>query len=67
MNNQKLKEYRLTRSIHTLSVKSEGTVIDIYESVAYCIEPVSRTENGIVRITSKLNRNKLYGDVFNYR
>lgn len=37
MNKKKLENYSLTGSIHTLSVKSQGLVEDVQESVSNCI------------------------------
>lgn len=65
MNQKKLDDYCLTGSIHTLSVKSPGMVEDIDESVKNCIESCTKTQGGRTT-TSKINPNKLTGDVFTY-
>lgn len=65
MNQEKLKEYNLTGSIHTISVKSPGIVEDIQEEVKRCVEASSHTENGETT-TSKINVNKLMGDIFRF-
>ncbi len=66
MNKQKLKEYNLTGSIHTISIKSPGIVEDIQEDVSKCISSKSQTQNGM-STTSIINPNKLLGDVFGYQ
>lgn len=67
MNQKKLAQYELTGSIHTLSVKSTGMPIDIQEEVKDCIESSSRsTKKDVVTTTTKINPNKLMGDVFSY-
>lgn len=66
MNKQKLDNYNLTGSIHTLSIKSPGMVEDIQEEVAKCISSNSQSKNGMVT-TSVINPNKLMGDVFSYQ
>lgn len=66
MNKQKLKNYNLTGSIHTLSIKSPGTVEDIQKEVSKCISSNSKAENGLNTTTSVINPNKLVGDVFSY-
>lgn len=66
MNKQKLEEYNLTGSIHTLSIKSPGIVEDIQKEVANCIISNSQTQNGMTT-TSIINPNKLLGDIFSYR
>jgi hypothetical protein len=66
MNKKKLEEYCLTGSIHTLSIKSPGTVKDIDEKVSNCIVAhSSQTQNGEIT-TSVINPNKLIGDIFSY-
>lgn len=65
MNQKKLDDYCLTGSIHTLAVKSPGMVEDIDESVKNCIESCTKTQGGRTT-TSKINPNKLTGDVFTY-
>lgn len=65
MNKQKLDNYNLTGSIHTLSIKSPGMVEDIQEEVSNCIISNSQAKNGLTT-TSVINPNKLVGDVFSY-
>ena len=66
MNKQKLENYNLTGSIHTLSVKSPGIVEDIQKEVSNCITANSQTKNNQPTTTSIINPNKLVGDVFAY-
>ena len=65
MNQQKLNDYTLTGSIHTLAIKSPGIVEDIQEEVSNCIVTSSQTKNETTT-TSIINVNKLMGDVFRY-
>lgn len=65
MNKQKLENYNLTGSIHTLAVKSPGIVQDIMDEVSNCIVANSQTSKGMTT-TSIINPNKLVGDVFTY-
>lgn len=65
MNQEKLQNYNLTGSIHTLSIKSPGIVADIQEEVSNCIIASSQTKNSPTT-TSIINVNKLIGDVFRY-
>lgn len=63
MNKEKLNDYHVTGSIHTLSVKSPGQV-EIDPDVARCIDAAySRNKD---RTTSIINPNKLMGDLFKY-
>lgn len=66
VNKEKLRDYNLTGSIHTLEVKSSGEVKDIMEEVSNCI--TTTTSNGKRGQISKsiINPNKLVGDVFSY-
>lgn len=66
MNEQKLKEYNLTASVHTLSVKSEGAVDDVQPEVSNSIIATCQNKNGMPVTTSIINPNKLHGDVFTY-
>lgn len=65
MDKQKLNNYKLTGSIHTLSVKSDGVVEDVQPEVSDCIIASTHTKNGTTT-TSIINPNKLVGDVFTY-
>ena len=65
MDKQKLNNYKLTGSIHTLSVKSDGVVEEVQPEVSDCIIASTHTKNGTTT-TSIINPNKLVGDVFAY-
>ena len=65
MDKQKLNNYKLMGSIHTLSVKSDGVVEDVQPEVSDCIIASTHTKNGTTT-TSIINPNKLVGDVFTY-
>lgn len=62
MNVNKRNNYQLTGSIHTLSLISLP-VTDIDESIAPCFDTLSSREN---LSYSKINANKLVGDLFSY-
>lgn len=62
MNKNKLDNYSLTGSIHTLSVKSPGIIEDVQKEVSNCITANSQIKNQTT--TSIINPNKLMGDVF---
>lgn len=62
MNVNKRNNYQLTGSIHTLSLVSLP-VTDIDESIAPCFDTLSSREN---LSYSKINTNKLVGDLFSY-
>lgn len=66
MNQQKLNDYTLTGSIHTLAIKSPGIVEDIQEEVSNCIIASSHNQNGTTTTSSIINVNKLMGDVLRY-
>lgn len=65
MNQNKLKDYKLTGSFHTLEIKTDGITADSerYEQVM-----TSRTKTTADTITTRtiLNLNKIDGDIFNY-
>lgn len=65
MNPQKLENYTLTGSIHTLAVKSQGLVENVDPSVLKCITAQSQTQHGRTT-TSIINPNKLAGDLLRY-
>ena len=65
MDKTKLDHYKLTGSIHTLSVKSDGVVEGVQPEVSDCIIASTHTKNGTTT-TSIINPNKLVGDVFTY-
>ena len=62
MNVNKRNNYQLTGSIHTLSLISLP-VTDIDESISPCFDTLSSREN---LSYSKINANKLVGDLFSY-
>ena len=66
MKKEKLKNYKLTGSIHTLSVKTEGTIGAVKPEVARCIKNSTQTRNDITTTTSIINPNKLCGDIYSY-
>ena len=66
MNKNKLHDYSLTGSIHTLEVKSSGEVTDIMEEVSNCITTRTSSGGGNKESRSIINPNKLYGDIFSY-
>lgn len=65
MNQEKLKNYNVTGSIHTLAIKSPGILEEIDGNVSECITSNSQTQKGVTT-TSIINANKLYGDIFSY-
>ena len=65
MNKKKLQDYKLTGSLHTLSIKSPGVVENVPEDVSKCISSSSVHTKG-VKTTSVINPNKLMGDVFKF-
>lgn len=65
MNKQKRDKYKLTGSIHTLAVKSDGIIDDIDDAVLKCIKVSSQTRSSRSS-TSIINPNKLIGDLFRY-
>lgn len=64
MNKDKLHNYNLTGSIHTLEIKSQG-IVEPMEEVLKCITSTTQSNNGLTT-SSKINPNKLMGDVFSY-
>lgn len=67
MNKAKLNNYKLTGSIHTISVKSDGIINDdMEEDVRQCIKCSSQVRNGDETTTSIINVNKLNGDVLTF-
>lgn len=68
LNAKKLDEYNLTGSIHTVAIKSPGTVDDISKELPDGVIKPCRprnSKNGI-HTTSIVNANKLVGDLFTY-
>ena len=66
MKKEKLNNYKLTGSIHTLSIKTPGEVNEIDESVADCIKAnMSNSSAGQVT-TAIINPNKMVGDLYSY-
>lgn len=67
MRKEKLENYNLTGSIHTLSIKSPGDVADVLEEdISNCIISNSHQSVGQTITTSIINPNKLIGDLFSY-
>lgn len=66
MNKQKLDAYKLTSSVHTLSVKSPDHVKDVQESVEDCISVSSTSTAAGETTTCIINPNKLTGDCLAY-
>ena len=66
MNKNKLQEYNLTGSIHTLEIKSSGEVSDVMEEVSNCITTKTSSAKDKKESRSIINPNKLCGDIFSY-
>lgn len=66
LKKEKIKNYNLTGSIHTLAIKSPGIIENVQEDVSNCITSSSQTKNNRQTSTSIINPNKLTGDVFTY-
>lgn len=64
MNQKKLNNYKLTASIHTLSIKSNG-IIKAQNNTDYIKTFTKFNDNPVSK--SKINVNKLMGDVFTYQ
>lgn len=64
MNQKKLNNYKLTASIHTLSIKSNG-IIQATNNTDYIKTFTKFNDNPVSK--SKINVNKLMGDVFTYQ
>ena len=66
MNPQKLKEYSLTGSIHTLAVRSQGLVENVPQEVDNCITSSTKMKGTAEITTTIINPNKLKGDLYKY-
>lgn len=64
MNQEKRKKYVLTGSYHTLEIKSKETVPTQNKQISRCITTKINSEGTIA--TSKINSNKLVGDIFTF-
>lgn len=64
MNQEKRKKYVLTGSYHTLEIKSKETVPTQNKQISKCITTKINSEGTIA--TSKINSNKLVGDIFTF-
>lgn len=64
MNQKKLNNYKLTASIHTLSIKSDG-IIQAPKNTEYIKTVTKFNDNPVSK--SIINVNKLMGDVFTYQ
>jgi len=63
----KINDYELTGSIHTLSIKSPGMVEYVPPEIKPCIKPQSvETKTGDVITRSIINPNKLEGDLYSF-
>lgn len=65
MNKKKLNQYKLTGSIHTLSVKVPGTV-EIPDETKDCVESCVHSERGHTHSNLKINPNKLSGEIYSF-
>lgn len=68
VNKQKLKGYKLTGSIHTLTIKSDDEIrnMDIPDEIVSCISSNVRSSKDAVESFSVINPNKLFGDIYNF-
>lgn len=66
MKKQKLKDYKLTGSIHTLTIKSDDEVRDTPDEIATCISSNVRSSRDAVTSFSVINPNKLFGDIYSF-
>lgn len=66
MDKQKRSQYKLTGSIHTVNIKSNGIIDNIQEDVSDCIYCRSHAKNSGVETTSRINPNKLLGNLYTY-
>lgn len=65
MNKKKLSQYRLTGSIHTLSLKVSGTV-EVPETAKDCVESCIHSERGHIHSNLKINPNKMNGEIYSF-
>lgn len=66
MKREKLENYKLVGSIHTLSIKTDRVDEEIQPELARCIKSSTQTRNDITTTTSIINPNKLVGDIYAY-
>lgn len=65
MKSQKINNYNLTGSIHTLQIKSSD-IPEIPTELQECISSSTRKNHGIIEAISIINPNKLLGDCFSF-
>lgn len=65
-NKEKLNNYNLTGSIHTLSIKSPGIINKIDENIADCIKTTAEVKQNKTNTKSIINPNKLLGDALTF-
>lgn len=66
MDKQKRSQYKLTGSIHTVNIKSNGIIENIQEDVSDCVYCRSHAKNSDMETTSVINPNKLLGNLYTY-
>lgn len=65
MKSQKINNYQLTGSIHTLQIKSSD-IPEIPTELQECISSSTRKKHGMIEAISIINPNKLLGDCFSF-
>lgn len=65
MKSQKINNYKLTGSIHTLQIKSSD-IPEIPAELQECISSSTRKNHGKIEAISIINPNKLLGDCFSF-
>lgn len=65
MKSQKINNYKLTGSIHTLQIKS-ADIPEIPQELQECISSSTRKNHGKIEAISIVNPNKLLGDCFSF-
>lgn len=65
MKSQKINNYQLTGSIHTLQIKSSD-IPEIPTELQECISSSTRKNHGMIEAISIINPNKLLGDCFSF-
>ena len=65
MKSQKINNYKLTGSIHTLQIKSTD-IPDIPANLQECISSSTRKNHGSIEAISIINPNKLLGDCYSF-
>lgn len=66
MNQNKLKDYKVTASIHTLAIKTNGNMEDVPEVFKEAITSSSRINGKNISTTSIINLNKVAGEIYQY-